>query len=436
MSRMPRTLRPIDYVNISILGFGLASFSTSLGQIILPMRVIDLAPESLKNTYLGLLTFVGMGMAMLVQPLVGYISDRTTLKWGRRRPYILLGSTFATVLMLAIGLVNHYIWLAMIAVLIQISANIAQNPYDAIVRDQVPQEQRGKVSSIRAVTAAAGAIAFTLIAGILMDRHISTNDIWLWLSLTLPASFLFTTMILTLTRLKETPFVASHQLTQTGIKNGADDLVPNTHPQLPIVLLAGFLFMLAGGILQTYTLYFLRDVINLDNPASAVGILAITVGAAILITLYPAGLLADKIGRRPLLLLSAFLGTTGSILFFIAQDLSHVIIIGTLLGIAVGIFIPAGRALIIDMISGRRAGEQLGVANFALVGGLALAKLGGIGIDALNTQGDNLGYYALLGVCATSFFIGAVLIAMIRVNPNPGPPEQPKPETPNDGIHT
>ena len=90
-STKPGSLRLVDYANLSVLGFGLAALSTSLGQIILPMRVLDLAPESLKNTYLGILTFVGMATAMLVQPAVGYLSDRTNLSWGRRRPYVAVG---------------------------------------------------------------------------------------------------------------------------------------------------------------------------------------------------------------------------------------------------------------------------------------------------------------------------------------------------------
>ena len=60
-----RGLGVVGYVHFSVLAFGLAAISTSLGQIILPLRVLDVAPESLKNTYLGVLTFIGMGVAML-----------------------------------------------------------------------------------------------------------------------------------------------------------------------------------------------------------------------------------------------------------------------------------------------------------------------------------------------------------------------------------
>ncbi len=98
-----RGLGVVGYVHFSVLAFGLAAISTSLGQIILPLRVLDVAPESLKNTYLGVLTFIGMGVAMLVQPAVGYLSDKTTWRWGRRRPYIAVGALVATGLMVGVG---------------------------------------------------------------------------------------------------------------------------------------------------------------------------------------------------------------------------------------------------------------------------------------------------------------------------------------------
>ena len=410
-----RELRPIDYVNISVLGFGLAALSTSLGQIILPLRVLDLAPESLKNTYLGILTFAAMATAMLVQLVVGYFSDRTTLRWGRRRPYIAAGSILATVLMVGIGMAMSYLWLVVAVVLVQTSANIAQSPYDAVVKDQVPQSQRGRVSSIRAIAGASGAVLLVLITGFIMDRHIvKERDFWLWLALALPAVIMVITMIWTVVAVRDEG-VAKPSKRESGRDKPRDG---KAHPQLGRLLAAGFFFTLAGGILQTYTLFFLKDVVELENPASAVGILAVAVGLTIIITLYPSGVLADRLGRKPLLYISAALGSTGSLLFFLAQNMTHVVLIGILLGVAVGIFMSAGRALITDMVSERRAAQQLGLANFALLGGMAVAKLGGVGIDFLNGFGDNMGYYALLTLCAASFCVGALLINSLNLSPS------------------
>jgi len=75
-----------DYVKITIYGFALSALWSSLHSIVLPLRLLDLVPEAEKNTRLGLLTFAGLLLAMIVQPIAGAISDRSGFRWGRRRP--------------------------------------------------------------------------------------------------------------------------------------------------------------------------------------------------------------------------------------------------------------------------------------------------------------------------------------------------------------
>src|SRR4030042_3956133 len=93
-----------DYIKITILSFGIAALWGSLHTIILPLRLLDFVAEPQKNTYLGLLTFIGLILAMLVQPIAGAISDRSASGWGRRRPYILLGAAPAGFLLPGVGL--------------------------------------------------------------------------------------------------------------------------------------------------------------------------------------------------------------------------------------------------------------------------------------------------------------------------------------------
>ena len=64
---------------------GLSFMWNSLHVIILPAILLHFAPEAYKNTYLGLLTFIGLMIAMIVQPVSGSLSDRWASPWGRRR---------------------------------------------------------------------------------------------------------------------------------------------------------------------------------------------------------------------------------------------------------------------------------------------------------------------------------------------------------------
>ena len=105
---MRTDFRRIDYIKITIFGFALAALWSSLHSIVLPLRLLDFVAESEKNTYLGLLTFTGLILAMAVQPIAGAISDRSGFSWGRRRPYLLLGTAVAILLLPGIGYFGSY----------------------------------------------------------------------------------------------------------------------------------------------------------------------------------------------------------------------------------------------------------------------------------------------------------------------------------------
>ena len=88
----PTGFGSVDYIKITIFGFALAALWGSLHTIVMPLRLLDFVAEPEKNTYLGLLTFTGLILAIIVQPIAGAISDRSSFQWGRRRPYILIGA--------------------------------------------------------------------------------------------------------------------------------------------------------------------------------------------------------------------------------------------------------------------------------------------------------------------------------------------------------
>jgi len=63
------------------LGFALGLLSGTLEPALLGHKVLEFAPEQ-RNTALGALTFVGLLIAMITQPVVGALSDRTRTRWG------------------------------------------------------------------------------------------------------------------------------------------------------------------------------------------------------------------------------------------------------------------------------------------------------------------------------------------------------------------
>jgi MFS family permease len=98
-----RVFRPVDYIKISIFGAALSVLWPCLHTIIIPLRILEFAPEAQKNTYLGLMTFAGSLIAVFIQPLAGALSDRFGSSLGRRRPFILVGTLLALLFLPGIG---------------------------------------------------------------------------------------------------------------------------------------------------------------------------------------------------------------------------------------------------------------------------------------------------------------------------------------------
>ncbi len=119
--------RAITLVTMNVYWFGLVFMWNALHPIVLPALLLRFVPEALKNTYLGAMTFVGLIVALVVQPVSGAWSDRTRSRWGRRRPWM-VGGTLASLVCLAIMSGAPQFWaLALGYVLLQFS-NVAHGP--------------------------------------------------------------------------------------------------------------------------------------------------------------------------------------------------------------------------------------------------------------------------------------------------------------------
>jgi MFS family permease len=140
-----------DYISINLFWFGMNIRNTALGSIFMPYLVAIFAPEAIKNTALGAMRSAGLVIAMLVQPAAGMLSDRSTSRFGRRRPYILVGAIFDCLFLAAIALSWNY-WALLISILlIQFSSNVSHGPLQGLIPDLVPEDQRSHASAVKSI---------------------------------------------------------------------------------------------------------------------------------------------------------------------------------------------------------------------------------------------------------------------------------------------
>jgi len=394
--------RRIDYVKITVLSLALSALWGSFHSVVLPLRLLDFVAESQKNTYLGLLTLTGLLLAMAIQPIAGAISDRSSFKWGRRRPFILVGGIITLFFIPGIGLVGSYAAIFTIYCLMQISANIAQGPHQAFIPDLAPEERRGLASGVKTLLEVIGGIGLVYIIVFLSDRLGGEGFSWIWLILAILAALLLAALLITVITVKERPgTVAPRQPLFPALINSYKIDVHKS-PGFILFLVSRLLFIMALTTLQSFALYFFQDTVEVANPATATVELMAVLGIGMVGTVYIAGRLSDRLGRKPILV------------FFLGPGYVCKLIGGGLEGIAVGSFMSSNWALATDLVPKTEEARYLGLTNLATAGGAALARLIGIGIDFFNSRRPGLGYDFMLLVCLAYFIIGSILVTRIK----------------------
>lgn len=401
-----RKLHAIDYFNINAYWFGLAFMWNSLHPIILPAILLNFVPEKLKNTYLGALTFLGLVLAMIVQPIAGAISDHSTFRWGRRRPYILIGTLFDFVFLLVLGLAGNYWVLFAGYILLQISSNVAHGPAQAFIPDLVPENRRGIAAGVKNLADMGGLVAASLVAGRLMGRQDPA------LAFVVIGLLLLVTMLITLSGVKEEPLVERRTQARTVRDTLRVDV--QRYPDYLWLIASRFLILLGLYAVQGFAQYFIHDVLKASNPAQVTGDLMFSIGLALMVLVFPAGYLSDRIGRKRLNVVAGLLAALGIFLLLFATNYTRLMIFGTIIGTGTGIFVSVNWALATDLIPKREAGKYLGFSNLATAGAGAASRLGGPLIDFFNARQPGQGYSLLFVLACLCVLAGTALLAKVR----------------------
>jgi MFS family permease len=403
------------YLKISIFGAALTLLWTSLHTIVVPARLLDFVSELQKNTFLGILTFIGLVLAMLVQPVAGAMSDRSTSRFGPRRPYILIGTMLAFMVLPGLGFSPTFIAFLATYCLLQIFSNIAQGAFQGFIPDLVSREKRGVASGVKSLIETLGTVALLRAIAYFMDHYLTEGEIrWMWLTLGFLAVVLAAALLATLLVVKESPRSAPRSSPLRALSYRTFWIDLKAVPAFPWFLLSRLFMVMAIGTLQTYAFYLLQDVVQVANPAAAAGDLLIVVGGSLLLAVYPAGRLSDRIGRKPVLVFAGLLGAGSILVLFFAHSYNQVLIFGSLLGIAIGTFMSVNWALATDIVPQGEEARYLGLTNFATAGAAALARLVGPVVDFFNSREFGQGYSVLLAACITYFLLGSVFVLKIR----------------------
>ncbi len=404
---------------ISLLGFALTFSSNIQDPPLMTFKTRQLAPD-LPNTALGILGFIGLLVAMAVQPIIGVFSDRARTKWGRRLPFI-AGGAVLIALSLFLLVAAPTLWVLLLGViLIQFSSNILQGPWQALIPDLVPESQHGQASSLKGVMDILATVVGGLVAGKILSVGIAKwGDNGVYFAAAVPTIVFFVFLIITAIWAREKQ-EAGPGSEPVATKTIGEALKGAFYVNFRENRIFGWWFanrILFWGsfiAINAFLINYLVDVIKMTESAaqSFYGNLKMILGGALIVLALVSGWLSDKIGRKPIMLASGFVAFAGALLLLFVRDQTLITVAGAIIGMAIGAFITVSWALATDIVPRAETARYLGIANIATCIGSGVARLlGGVLIDPINKAlGSSSSGYLLLFALATFCFLASALV--------------------------
>ena len=382
----PTKLLPLGHlIRISLYWLGLTAIDGAVG--LFAQNQLNFGPYAVPELEVGRTLFlislpVGI-ISILVQPTVGSISDYTISRWGRRKPYIVVGSLLDVVFLYGIATANSVLMLAAFAALLSFSTNIARGPFQGYVPDLVSDRQVGFASAMvglmQILGNVVGFLAVTVFA--ILGR--------IELAILLVAIVELLTMAAVVLRVEPgRPPKARENRSWASIAGetwGTDILRERSYVWL---LTSRFFFLMGGAVLVNLLLTYLKQTHVLDeaaaNTANLVALILIVLGNVVAIV--PSARISDRIGRKPVIFASCGIGFAGVTLAAIAPSVPIAIIGAALFGASAGTFLAVDWALMTDIIPRASSGRYMGLSNVATTASTIFAVMtGGLVIDAVNT---------------------------------------------------
>jgi maltose/moltooligosaccharide transporter len=341
---------------------------------------------------------------LLIQPIVGYMSDRTwSYKFGRRKPYFFVGAVM-TSLALFFTPYSSTLWMAAGALwILDASINISMEPFRALVADKLPDNQRSY-----------GFVVQTLIIG--TGTWIASNLPWMMTQLGVPntapegvvpdsvkyafaigAFVLFSSILFTILKTKEYPpenleeFEAEKAKSKgllTGVKEifGSIADMPLVMKQLGVVqFFSWFAFFTMWSFATpaiTEHIFGATDTSSAayNNAADSVGNYLGTYGlvsmfAALVLSIFTS---KYKINRKMLHLVSLVAGGVGFILIYFISEPWMLHICFGLVGVAWASILSMPYAMLSSSVNPKKMGIYMGIFNMFIVIPQIIAAIGGV----------------------------------------------------------
>ena len=384
-------------------------------------------------------------MGLIVQPLIGHYSDKTWGRFGRRKPYFLVGAILASIGLVLMPQADIFIaflpalWVgAGFLMIMDASFNIAMEPFRALVGDNLRTDQRTAGFSIQTALIGFGAVIgswlpYTLANWFGVSNETSTgvvpaNLIW---SFIIGAIILMISILVTVTTTKEysPQELASFDNDSEGVleeeSSSLMDIfedfkkMPITMRQLSWVQFFSWFGLFGMWVFATPAIaqhiYGLPHTdstsTTYQNAGDWVGILFGIYNLISALYAFALPYIAKKIGRKKTHSISLIIGGLGLLSIYIIPNENWLIVSMIGVGIAWASILAMPYAILAGSISAKKMGVYMGIFNFFIVIPQIINAL--IGGPLVKYAYNNEAIFALM-ISGLSFLIAAALVYKVK----------------------
>lgn len=394
----------IALYSVANLGLWLAVYAPAL--VTLAVRMREIAGADAVNAY-GTVVGVGALFALFGNPLAGRLSDRSRSRFGRRRPWFVGGMAVGLAAVAVIGASDTIPAILVAWCVAQLGYNAAIATLTAVLADEVPGSQRGKVAGIAGVCNY-GAMA---VAAYVAD----------WFSFSTSLMFVVPAAIGLLLVLVFTPALKEQRRTQVHEPLTVRSFLltfwvnPVRHRDFAWAWLSRFLIVLAWMTLLTYQSFLLIERFGYTNEdvGGVLGTASVVLVAGIVLGSSVGGWLSDRLRRRKLFItVSAVIAAVGFPIIAFSSDLTTFFVGVAVVGLGIGVHMAVDLALVTDVLPNPdEAGKDLGVFNIANALPQSVAPVFAVALfAALGAQN----FTALYLAAAVFALLGAVAVRFVR----------------------
>jgi MFS family permease len=374
--------------------------------VTLALKVNSVVGSAQAPNSLALVTGIGALVAMLGNPFFGRMSDRTSSRWGMRRPWMVIGLVGGSFGVLVVALAPTIPVVLVGWCIAQLMFNALLAAQVAVLPDHVPPAQRGLVSGVLGICLPVAAVSGTFFV-----QLFTGNEIAMFLIPCGIGGFFILLFAITLEdrRLAAAtqPAWSLRELASTFYVN------PRQRPDFAWAFASRFLFVMAYAFLTTYQAYYLLNKIGsaeADVPHE-IFLGTLTQSVVVIAASLFGGRLSDRAGRRKIFVFTASI-VYGLAMFVvaIASDVNGYLIGMAIGGLGFGTYMAVDLALVADVLPDTDNAKDLGVMNIA--GALPYTVAPALAPAILVVGGGSYGVlYAAAGVCA---LVGAAAILPVH----------------------